>query len=166
MMENVVLVNEKNEEIGFMEKMEAHRLGLLHRAFSVVLYNDQGEMLIQKRASTKYHTPGLWTNACCSHPREGETVIRAAHRRLEEELGMDCPLETGESFIYKASFPNGLTEHEYDTLVLGRYSGEVPFNLSEVEAVKWISMSELIADVALQPEIYTPWFREILKRIK
>lgn len=166
--EFVVLVDEHNTVTGAMEKLEAHQKGLLHRAFSVMLFNDQGDMLLQKRALSKYHTPGLWTNACCSHPRAQETIPEAASRRLLEELGLSVPpeaLKVGAAFVYRAAFENGLTEHEYDTMVFGDYSGPVPFNPDEVEAVKWISPEDLSVWVAREPEAFTPWFREILKRL-
>ncbi|SCZ81503.1 isopentenyl-diphosphate Delta-isomerase [Acidaminobacter hydrogenoformans] len=165
----VVLVDEDDRVLGTMGKMEAHEKGLLHRAFSVLLYNDAGEMLIQKRAAGKYHTPGLWANACCSHPRAGEGVLDAASRRLREELGIEIPpdaLRSGGSFIYRASFDNGLTEHEFDTMVIGRFNGDViRFNPQEVDAVNWISMEALKALVKEKPERFTPWFMEILKRL-
>ena len=167
--EYVVLVDADNRVLGTMEKLEAHEKGLLHRAFSVLLFNDAGQTLIQKRAHGKYHTPGLWTNACCSHPREGEDVLAAASRRLWEELGIEIPsdaLKTLGTFIYKASFSNGLTEHELDTMIQGHYNGRAEaFNPEEVDAVRWISVDELRREVERDPEDFTPWFREILKRI-
>lgn len=167
--EKVVLVNEDNQVLGTMEKLEAHQKGLLHRAFSVLLYNDAGEMLIQRRALGKYHTPGLWTNACCSHPREGEAVTAAASRRLREELGIVMPpnaLQVMGHFIYKATFDNGLTEHEYDTMVTGRFDGEADhLNPEEVEAVRWIDMETLKLEIEAHPEKFTPWFKEIIKRV-
>lgn len=168
----VVLVDEENRVLGTMEKLEAHEKGLLHRAFSVLIYNDAGEMLIQKRAAGKYHTPGLWANACCSHPRAGEAVLEAASRRLREELGIEMPSEAlrcGGAFIYKADFDNGLTEHEYDTMVIGSYNAEasdvISFDPQEVSDVRWVSMEALSAWVKAEPEAFTPWFKEILKRL-
>lgn len=166
--ECVVLVDENNNVTGTMEKLEAHQMGRLHRAFSVMLYNDQGDMLLQKRAQSKYHTPGLWTNACCSHPRTQESILDAASRRLWEELGLQIPptaLKLGDAFVYCATFENGLTEHEYDTMVFGGYNGSVPFNTNEVDEVKWISPEALRVWVTREPEVFTPWFREILKRL-
>jgi len=167
--EKVVLVNEENIVLGTMEKLEAHQKGLLHRAFSVLLYNDAGEMLIQRRALGKYHTPGLWTNACCSHPREGEAVTAAASRRLREELGIEIPpedLQEKGHFIYKAAFDNGLTEHEYDTMVAGYFDGTVDhINPEEVESVRWIDMETLKLEIEENPEKFTPWFKEIIKRV-
>ncbi|MDK9711654.1 isopentenyl-diphosphate Delta-isomerase [Acidaminobacter sp.] len=169
MQEKVVLVNEENVVLGTMEKLEAHQKGLLHRAFSVLLYNDAGEMLIQRRAIGKYHTPGLWTNACCSHPREGEDVAAAASRRLREELGIVIPqdaLQVKGHFIYKATFDNGLTEHEHDTMVAGHFDGAVEnINPEEVEAVRWIDMETLKLEIKAHPEKFTPWFKEIVKRV-
>lgn len=167
--EKVVLVNEDNHVLGTMEKLEAHQKGLLHRAFSVLLYNDAGEMLIQRRALGKYHTPGLWTNACCSHPREGEAVTAAASRRLKEELGIEIPpeaLQVKGHFVYKAAFDNGLTEHEYDTMVSGQFNGVVEaINPEEVEAVRWIDLETLKLEIKEDPERFTPWFKEIIKRV-
>lgn len=167
--EKVVLVNDENVVLGTMEKLEAHQKGLLHRAFSILLYNDTGEMLIQRRALGKYHTPGLWTNACCSHPREGEAVTAAASRRLREELGIVIPpdaLQVNGHFIYKATFDNGLTEHEYDTMVTGHFDGMVEnINPEEVEAVRWIDMETLKLEINAHPEKFTPWFKEIIKRV-
>jgi isopentenyl-diphosphate delta-isomerase len=152
-----------------MEKLEAHQKGLLHRAFSVLLYNEAGEMLIQRRAPGKYHTPGLWTNACCSHPREGEEATAAASRRLREELGIEIPpegLQVKGHFVYMASFDNGLTEHEYDTMVVGHFDGMVEnFNPEEVGAVRWIDMETLKLEIKENPEKFTPWFKEIIKRV-
>jgi isopentenyl-diphosphate delta-isomerase len=161
----VVLVRENNDVIGYMEKMEAHRLGLLHRAFSVVIYNDQGEMLIQKRSANKYHTPGLWSNACCSHPRADETVEAAAKRRLIEELGFNCTLEFIGNFIYRAEFSNGLIEHELDAMLKGVYNGTMQLNPHEVSEVRWCEVDALRHEMEETPEAFTPWFREILNRI-
>ncbi len=167
--EKVVLVDEYNVVLGTMEKLEAHQKGLLHRAFSVLLYNEAREMLIQRRALGKYHTPGLWTNACCSHPREGEEATAAASRRLREELGIEIPpegLQVKGHFVYKASFDNGLTEHEYDTMVVGHFDGMVEnFNPEEVGAVRWIDMETLKLEIKENPEKFTPWFKEIIKRV-
>lgn len=121
----VILVDNNDREIGLMEKMQAHREAVLHRAFSIFIFNSRGEILLQQRAYTKYHTPGLWTNTCCSHPRKGETVADAASRRLFEEMGMICPLEEKFSFIYKADVSQGLIEHEFDHVLIG-HSDEKP----------------------------------------
>ena len=164
-MEFVVLVDEQDQELGIMEKMEAHEKGLLHRAFSVFLFNGKGEMLLQQRAFEKYHSGGLWTNACCSHPRENESYIDAAHRRLMEELGMDCDLKPAFSFVYKKELDKGLTEHELDHVFMGEYEGDFPFNPEEVNAVKYISKDDLLQDMDQHPENYTEWFKICLQEV-
>lgn len=161
--ENVVLITEQDEPIGLMEKQEAHVAGVLHRAFSVFIFNDKGELLIQQRAFEKYHTPGKWTNTCCSHPRDGETYEEGAIRRLQEEMGFTCPIEYLFNFIYKADVGQGLTEHELDYVFKGVYSEEPVINPEEVAAYKWIDFDELQQDVQNNPEEYTPWFKIILK---
>ncbi|MDG4950655.1 isopentenyl-diphosphate Delta-isomerase [Weeksellaceae bacterium KMM 9724] len=161
--ENVVLITEQDEPIGLMEKQEAHVAGVLHRAFSVFIFNDKGELLIQQRAFEKYHTPGKWTNTCCSHPRDGETYEEGAIRRLQEEMGFTCPIEYQFNFIYKADVGQGLTEHELDYVFKGVYNEEPVINPEEVAAYKWIDFDELQQDVQNNPEEYTPWFRIILK---
>lgn len=161
--ENVVLITEQDEPIGLMEKQEAHVAGVLHRAFSVFIFNHKGELLIQQRAFEKYHTPGKWTNTCCSHPREGETYEEGASRRLQEEMGFTCPIEHQFNFIYKADVGQGLTEHELDHVFKGVYNEEPVINPEEVAAYKWIDFDELQQDVQNNPEEYTPWFRIILK---
>jgi isopentenyl-diphosphate delta-isomerase len=163
--EMVILVDELDQEIGLMEKQEAHEKALLHRAFSVLIFNQLGETLLQQRAFSKYHSAGLWTNACCSHPRAGETTMDAAKRRLKEELGFSCDLQLKHSFIYKAPFDNGLTEHEFDHVFFGNYQGDMNLNPAEVAAVKWVSIYWLKRDVQLNPEQYTVWFRMILEKI-
>lgn len=168
-MEYVILVDEKDNQLGLMEKMEAHEKGLLHRAFSVFLFNSKGEMLLQQRAISKYHSGGLWTNACCSHPRNGEKTIDAAHRRLEEEMGFDCAIEKAFHFIYKSALDNDLTEHELDHVFIGQYEGEIKPNPEEVESYKYIAVPELVEDVKNNPQNYTEWFKicleEVLARI-
>lgn len=161
--ENVVLITEQDEPIGLMEKQEAHVAGVLHRAFSVFIFNAKGELLIQQRAFEKYHTPGKWTNTCCSHPREGETYEEGASRRLQEEMGFTCPIEYQFDFIYKADVGQGLTEHELDYVFKGVYNEEPVINPEEVAAYKWIDFDELQQDIQDNPEQYTPWFRIILK---
>lgn len=161
--ENVVLITEQDEPIGLMEKQEAHVAGVLHRAFSVFIFNAKGELLIQQRAYEKYHTPGKWTNTCCSHPREGETYEEGASRRLQEEMGFTCPIEYQFNFIYKADVGQGLTEHELDHVFKGVYNEEPVINPEEVAAYKWIDFDELQQDIQNNPEQYTPWFRIILK---
>src|SRR5690606_20291988 len=161
--ENVVLITEQDTPIGVMEKQEAHVAGLLHRAFSVFVFNDKGELLIQQRAFEKYHTPGKWTNTCCSHPRNGESYEEGVMRRLQEEMGFICPLEYQFNFIYKADVGEGLTEHELDYVFKGIYNENPIINPDEVASFKWIDFEELQQDVKNHPDDYTPWFKIILK---
>jgi len=165
-LEYVILVDENDQEIGTMEKQEAHEKGLLHRAFSVFVFNENKELLLQQRALTKYHSAGLWTNTCCSHPRIGETIEQAAHRRLMEEMGFDCDLSTKTSFIYKAAFENGLTEHEFDHVLVGSFNGEINFNPTEVKKFKWINLEELQIDLLQNNQNYTAWFKIIFDNFK
>lgn len=165
--EYVILVDEHDNEIGIEEKLKAHQDGKLHRAFSIFTFNSKGELLLQKRATHKYHTGGLWTNTCCSHPRQGEDIIAAAHRRLEEEMGFDCPLEKAFSFIYKVRFEkDNLFEHEFDHVFIG-YSDDVPQpNPEEVEAYAWVNLEQLAKDIQQHPENYTYWFLVALKKLE
>lgn len=166
MEEKVVLVNENNEVLGLMPKMEAHEKGLLHRAISILLYNSKGEMLIQQRAKTKYHWPLIWSNAVCSHPRENEDFQDAAQRRLKEELNISCSLKEVYRFIYKAKDKQtGLIEYEYDVVYEGQFDGEIPFNPNEIESIRWIALDSLSQDIEDQPEVYSFWFKEILKNV-
>ncbi|MDT0688541.1 isopentenyl-diphosphate Delta-isomerase [Salegentibacter sp. F188] len=162
--EKVILVNEKDEQIGLMEKIEAHEKALLHRAFSVFVFNEKGETMIQQRALSKYHSPGLWTNTCCSHQREGETNIQAGKRRLQEEMGFTTDLKDTISFIYKAPFDNGLTEHEFDHILVGKFEGEPDLNPDEVADWKWISLEDVEKDMKQNPDIYTEWFKIIFDK--
>jgi isopentenyl-diphosphate delta-isomerase len=162
MQEMVILVDEHDNEIGLMEKQEAHVKALLHRAFSVMVFNDKGEMLLQQRALSKYHSGGLWTNTCCSHPRQGETTEQAAHRRLQEEMGFDCELKLHQTFIYKAPFDNGLTEHELDHVFIGTYNQNPQINPEDVNDFHWISLTELNQQLRNQPEKFTVWFKMIM----
>jgi isopentenyl-diphosphate delta-isomerase len=157
-MEEVILVDSEDKQVGTEEKMKAHQDPKLHRAFSVFIVNPKGEMMIQRRALGKYHCPGLWTNTCCSHPRPGEDTEDAAHRRLKEEMGFDCDLKEIFTFTYKAEFDNGLTEHEFDHVFLGECDKEPSPDTEEVEEWKWIEISELREDMKENPERYTPWF--------
>jgi isopentenyl-diphosphate delta-isomerase len=157
-MEEVILVNEKDESIGVMEKMAAHQQAVLHRAFSIFIFNDKNEMLLQQRADEKYHSAGLWTNACCSHPKPGEAITSAAQRRLFEELGFTTPLTQSFSFIYKAEFDNGLSEHEYDHVFTGRYNGDINANYNEVKAWKFVSIEALKQELLTHPANFTAWF--------
>jgi isopentenyl-diphosphate delta-isomerase len=164
MVENVVLVDEFDNELGLMEKMEAHEKGLLHRAFSVFIMNSKNELMLQQRAISKYHSGGLWTNTCCSHPRQGESVEAAAHRRLQEEMGFDCPVEKVLDFVYKAELDKGLTEHEFDHVFVG-YSDETPIiNPDEVESWKSMSLADVQRDMKSNPDLYTEWFKIIFDR--
>lgn len=166
MEEKVVLVTEKDEVLGLMEKMQAHENGILHRAFSVFLYNSKGEMLLQKRAAEKYHSPNQWTNACCSHPRIEETYEQAAKRRIKEELGIDCELEEKFWFIYKADVGKNLWEHELDHVFVGNYEGEFNLNKEEVAEVRYISLENLNIELENNPENFTEWFKIILEEYK
>lgn len=160
--ELVVLVNDKDEKVGLMPKLEAHEKGLLHRAFSVFVFNNEGQLLLQQRALHKYHTPGKWANTCCSHQRDGELSIDAGKRRLEEEMGFVTDLEFRKTFVYKANFDNGLTEHELDHIMVGTYNEDPVINPEEVAAFKWVDMADLLLDIELHPEKYTAWFKIIM----
>ncbi|RIV47376.1 isopentenyl-diphosphate Delta-isomerase [Flagellimonas pelagia] len=162
--EYVILVNESDEPIGLMPKMEAHQKALLHRAFSVFVMNDKGETLLQQRAKEKYHSPLLWTNTCCSHQRDGENNIEAGKRRLMEEMGFSTELKELFSFIYKAPFDNGLTEHEYDHVMMGSFLGEPNINPNEVADWKWMHPEDIKRDIEDNPEQYTAWFKIIFER--
>ncbi len=161
--EHVILVNTDDEIVGFMPKLEAHEKGILHRAFSVFILNDKKEIMLQQRAGHKYHSPLLWTNTCCSHQRKGETTIDASIRRLQEEMGFATPLTEIFSFIYKAPFDNGLTEHELDHVLIGYYNDSPIINTEEVESWKWLSVAEVKNDISLNPELYTIWFKIIFE---
>lgn len=162
--EHVILVNENDEQIGTMPKLEAHEKAVLHRAFSVFIFNDKNELMLQQRAAHKYHSPLLWTNTCCSHQRVGETNIEAGKRRLQEEMGFVTELKDIISFIYKAPFDNGLTEHEYDHILIGYYNNAPILNEDEVEDWKWMTLDDIKKDIALHPHDYTEWFKIIFDR--
>ncbi|MBC2839155.1 isopentenyl-diphosphate Delta-isomerase [Robiginitalea sp. SC105] len=164
MEEEVILVNEQDEVLGTMPKMEAHEKARLHRAFSVFILNEKGETMLQQRAAHKYHSPLLWTNTCCSHQRVGETNIGAGKRRLMEEMGFKTDLQDLFSFIYKAPFDNGLTEHELDHVLLGYFDGEPQLNPDEVAAWKWMRLEDIREDMRTHPDRYTAWFRIIFDR--
>lgn len=166
MVENVILVDTHDTPVGQMEKMEAHRKGELHRALSILIFNSKGEMLLQQRAFTKYHTPGLWTNTACSHPRPGEESLIAATRRLGEEMGFTTALTNSFEFVYKAHFDNGLTEHEYDHVFFGTYDGDPVINPEEAHDYKWVNPVVLMEDIRSTPEVYTVWFRIIMEKIE
>jgi isopentenyl-diphosphate delta-isomerase len=159
--EKVILVNERDEPIGLMEKLEAHQKAVLHRAFSVFILNDKNEVMLQQRAHHKYHSPMLWTNTCCSHQRDGETNIQAGTRRLYEEMGFSTELKELFHFIYKAPFDNGLTEHELDHVMIGYYNQEPKINPDEVESWKWMSIEAIKDDIQTQSKNYTVWFKII-----
>ncbi len=163
MEEKVILVNEKDDQLGLMGKMEAHQKAVLHRAFSVFIFNEKGELLLQQRALDKYHSPGLWTNTCCSHQRDGETNIEAGKRRLHEEMGFSCGLEEMFWFVYKAPFDNGLTEHELDHVMKGYYDQDPKINKEEAASFKWMLLEEVKKDIEKYPELYTEWFKIIFK---
>lgn len=156
---NVILVDRHDNAVGSHEKMDAHEKGLLHRAFSIFIFNERGEMLLQQRALHKYHSGGLWTNTCCSHPVPGEQIQQAAQRRLMEELGFKTPIEKIFDFLYKAEFDNGLIEHEFDHVFVGEYKGEINFNRDEVMACCYKEMQEIRLSLQQQPQQYTAWFR-------
>lgn len=162
--ENVILVNDKDEQIGLMPKMEAHQKGVLHRAFSVFIFNKKDELMLQQRAHSKYHSPGLWTNTCCSHQREGESNIQAGKRRLQEEMGFITDLRDTISFIYKAPFDNGLTEYELDHILVGKYNEDPILNPEEAAAFKWMNLEDVKRDMEVNPQLYTAWFKIIFDK--
>jgi isopentenyl-diphosphate delta-isomerase len=164
--EQVVLVNEQDEQTGTMEKLEAHLQPTLHRAFSVFLFNSRHEMLLQQRAFTKYHSGGLWTNACCSHPRPGEATLDAAKRRMKEELGIEAGIEFAFHFTYQASFDNGLYEYEFDHVFTGIFNGEPMPHPSEVEAYCYKSITAIRQELQEQPFLYTEWFKIALPKLE
>lgn len=161
----ILLVNEQDEAVGTMEKMEAHQKGILHRAFSVFIFNPQGELLLQQRAADKYHGAGLWTNACCSHPYPDEPVAQAATRRLQEEMGFVTPLQKAFHFTYNAQVENNLIEHEFDHVFVGTYDGPVPFNMEEVAAYRFVNPQQVEAELAEAPHTFTQWFKLALPQV-
>jgi len=163
--EYVILVTKDDKPLGTMEKMEAHEQAKLHRAFSVFIFNSQGELLLQQRASDKYHSPLLWTNTVCSHPRQGEKTIDAAHRRISEEMGFDCDFEEAFSFVYRAKVGQGLTEHEFDHVFIGTSDNVPSPNVDEVESWKYIKLETLEVDVKENPDDYTVWFKIALAEV-
>ncbi|MCZ4223060.1 isopentenyl-diphosphate Delta-isomerase [Pedobacter rhodius] len=165
MIEQVILVDKNDVPIGQMEKMEAHKKGELHRAFSIFIFNSENKLLLQQRSAGKYHSGGLWTNTCCSHPRAGESNEAAANRRLKEEMGMNCRLTYAFNFTYKAEFPDGLIEHELDHVFFG-YTDQLPeINKDEVESFRYIDLSALEQDIKQQPHLYTPWLKICLEKV-
>ena len=163
---DVILVDEKDEPIGRMEKMEVHKKALLHRAFSIFIFNDKGEMLLQKRAHNKYHSAGLWTNACCSHPQPGDEIIDAATKRLMEEMGFTTRLEKAFKFIYKAPFDNGLTEHEYDHVLVGIHNGNILVNPEEVSDYCFKPLDDIKETMQSHAHKYTAWFKIAFPRVE
>jgi isopentenyl-diphosphate delta-isomerase len=164
--EKVILVDENDHAIGEMGKMAAHVSGELHRAVSVLVFNNMHELMLQQRSHSKYHSPGLWTNTCCSHPRPGEATPMAAHRRLKEEMGFECQLNKVFDFRYKAHFDNGLTEHELDHVYIGYYDRDPQPNPDEAADFRWIHTKDLLEAIQSDPEAYTVWFRIIMKKIE
>ena len=163
MEELLILVDKNDNQIGTMPKMEAHEKGVLHRAFSVFIFNKKGELMLQQRAAHKYHSPMLWTNTCCSHQRDGENNIQAGERRLQEEMGFTTNLNEVFSFIYKAPFDNGLTEHEFDHVLIGYFDEEPNINKEEVEDYKWMLLEDVKVDIENNSSEYTAWFKIIFK---
>ncbi|XCI75342.1 MAG: isopentenyl-diphosphate Delta-isomerase [Flavobacteriales bacterium] len=162
--EQVILVGTQDEILGLMDKQKAHIEGLLHRAISIFVFNNRHELMLQQRATHKYHSPLLWANTCCGHPRHGETILEAAHQRLGEEMGFDCSLEERFHFTYKVELYNGLIEHELDHVLLGRYEGVPKVNPEEVATWRWIALPELIEEIRIHPEHYAIWLGIIIER--
>ncbi len=163
MVEKVILVDENDNQLGLMPKMEAHEKAVLHRAFSVFIFNSKGELMLQQRAAHKYHSPLLWTNTCCSHQRDGESNLEAGGRRLQEEMGFTAKLHEVFSFVYKAPFDNGLTEHELDHVMIGEFNDEPQINVDEVASYKWMTLEDVYQDIISNPTLYTAWFKIIFK---
>ena len=166
MVENIIAVDKFDKEIGSIEKMEAHYKGILHRAFSILVFNSNNQLLLQKRSIKKYHSPGLWTNTCCSHPRYGENLQDAIYRRLKEEMGFTCELKEVFSFVYKVELEDNLFENEYDHVFFGIYDGEIVINKDEVDDFKWVDINEVKADIVNKPELYTYWFKCLFNRVE
>lgn len=166
MAEYIIAVDELDKEIGSIEKMEAHYKGILHRAFSILVFNSNNQLLLQKRSLKKYHSPGLWTNTCCSHPRYGETLKDAVYRRIKEEMGFTCKLEERFSFVYKVEFEDNLFENEYDHVFIGKYDGDIIPNKEEVDDFKWVDINYIREDIKVNPELYTYWFKVLIDKIE
>ena len=166
MEEKVILVDKNDTQVGLMPKLDAHKKGILHRAFSVFILNNNNEIMLQKRAYNKYHSGGLWTNTCCSHQREGENSIEAGKRRLLEEMGFETELKIITSFIYKVEFENGLTEHELDYLLIGKFLKTPVINKQEVADWKWMKIELIADDIKLNPNNYTSWFKIIFDKFQ
>lgn len=166
MKQSLILVDEIDRQIGTGEKMDVHRKGLLHRCFSIFVFNDHGETLLQKRAATKYHSGGLWTNTCCGHPLDKEQTDSAAHRRLFEEMGFDCPLKEMFTFIYRAELDHGLKEHEFDHVYVGTYNGEIHPNPEEADGYRWADLKTVEKEIETIPDTYTVWSKIAFKKLK
>lgn len=162
----VILVDPNDNQTGVMEKMQAHREAVLHRAFSIFIFNSKGELMLQQRALDKYHSPGLWTNTCCSHPRPGEKTIDAAHRRLVEEMGFDCNFTEAFAFVYKAPFSNNLTEHEFDHVFIGISDTLPSMNKEEVASYRMATLDKISEEIENNPELFTVWFKIAFNRVK
>ena len=165
MPEYILLVDENDNIIGKEEKIKTHQEGKLHRAFSIFVFNSKGELLLQKRGKSKYHSGGLWTNTCCSHQRDGETLEEAVHRRLKEEMGFDCELKEMFTFTYRIKFDNDLFENEYDHVFLGKFDGEPTPNSEEVDEWKWIDLEELKKGIRENPDNYTYWLKQSIDKV-
>ena len=165
MTEILILVDDNDNEIGREEKMEIHREGSLHRAFSILIFNSRGETLLQRRSICKYHSGGLWTNTCCGHPRAGEELLSSAHRRLMEEMGFDCELKSLFTFTYRTGLDNGLTEHELDHVLVGKYEGRVKPDPREAEDYKWMGLSEVYEEIHRNPGEFTVWFVILMNKL-
>lgn len=163
--ERVVLVDPQGRDAGTADKLEAHRAGVLHRAFSIFVFNAAGEVLLQRRAAGKYHSPGLWSNTCCGHPRPDEDIVRAAERRLAEELGFTCPLTERFAFTYRCELADGLVEHEWDHVLVGRWDGPVRPDPDEVGEVAWLAPEAALAAIRARPESHTVWLSLIAERM-
>lgn len=166
MAEYIIAVDEFDKEMGSIEKMEAHHKGILHRAFSILVFNSKNQLLLQKRSIKKYHSPGLWTNTCCSHPKFGEDLQEAIYRRIKEEMGFTCELKEIFSFVYKVEFEDNLFENEYDHVFIGKYDGEVILNKEEADDFKWVDINYIVNDIKINPEEYTFWFKILISRIE
>ena len=158
----LIAVDERDRQTGTVEKMAAHRDGVLHRAFSIFVFDEGDRLLLQRRARGKYHSGGLWSNTCCSHPRGGESLLQAAHRRLREEMGFDCPLDPVFGFVYRAALGRGLVEHEYDHVLAGRFQGNPAPDPNEVEDWKWEALPVIRSGLARNPSVFTAWFDQAL----
>lgn len=165
MEELLTLVDADDNDIGFAEKMQVHREGLLHRAFSIFIFDKRQRMLLQRRAQSKYHSGGLWSNTCCGHPRWEEDGGAAAHRRLQEEMGFSCSLKKVDVLVYKAHLPNGLTEHEYDHIYVGQFDGEPVPEPSEVGEWQWMDTQDVLESMRSSPDNFTVWFRQIVEQV-